>query len=88
MKKHKKSKDLDRKYGMATILLSGLVLIGWGIYRVIYNVVGAGFNGQTQELSAAGGEYLILMGAVCIIVWYFSLSPFSKIKQLFKKKTN
>ncbi len=65
------------------------ILIGVGM--IVKGLVGYGINSRTLMVSGFGGHLLILIGIIFLIVTYFSLSPYSKIRNidlnfLFKKK--
>lgn len=61
-----------------------VVSIIWGIKMIVYNLVVVGVNSRTLSSSGFGGELLILLGLILLVVAYYSLSPFSKIRQFLE----
>lgn len=68
-----------------TLILS-LLFIAMGVTMIAKNLVAVGINSRTLQPSGFGGALLILIGIIFLIVSYFSLSPFSKIRQFFEGK--
>lgn len=70
-----------------------LMLISSGIIMIRDNLVAYGINSRTLSPSGFGGTLLILVGCILLLVAYFSLSPFGKIRTFLeggnrkKKKT-
>lgn len=69
---------------IASFLL-GAISIVTGVVMVINHIVVAGINSRTLQYSGFGGYLLILVGVIFLIVSYYSLSPFSKIRRFFNK---
>ena len=67
---------------LATLILAVLFIVG-GIIMLVKDLVAVGIN-RALQFSAVGGYLLILVGLVFLLVTYFSLSPFSKIRQFFE----
>ncbi|PTX22307.1 hypothetical protein C8N40_101129 [Pontibacter mucosus] len=67
-----------------SFFLIAIVLIIWGIKMIVKNLVAVGINSRTLSLSGFGGEYLILMGLIFLVVAYYSLSPLGKIRQFLE----
>jgi len=65
----------------------GCLLILTGIYMLINDVIGVGRHYLTQQPSVLGGWLVIFVGVLILVIGYFSLSPFSKIRNFFKKRT-
>ena len=65
-------------------LFASIVCIVAGIWMILNNKVGIGIDGLTQQLTSGGGPLLILIGFILLGVTYFSLSPFSKLRQFFE----
>lgn len=61
-----------------------VVLIICGIKMIVYKLGAVGVNSRTLAPSGFGGELLILLGLILLVVAYYSLSPFSKIRQFLK----
>jgi hypothetical protein len=77
----------DSKWSfMPTLLLSMLLIIA-GVIMIIKKVVGVGFRAMYAKASGAGGELFIFVGIILLVVTYFSISPFSKFRQLFEGST-
>lgn len=74
----------DDNIGTISSFLIAIVLIIWGIKMIVYNLVAMGVNSRTLSLSGFGGEYLILMGSILLVVAYYSLSPLGKIRQFLE----
>jgi len=51
---------------------------------MVYKLVAVGVNSRTLSPSGVGGELLILVGLIFLVVAYYSLSPFSKIRQFLE----
>jgi hypothetical protein len=61
-----------------------IVFIVAGITMISKNLVAAGVNSRTQSLSGFGGHLLILIGFIFLVVGYYGLSPYSKVRQFFE----
>lgn len=61
-----------------------IVFIGSGIFMLIRNLVIGGVYARTNQITGFGGWFLILFGLVFLVVAYFSLSPFSPIREFFE----
>ncbi|SFF99480.1 hypothetical protein [Pontibacter chinhatensis] len=72
------------KVGSISLFMLAVVLIIWGIMMIVYNLVAVGVNSRTLSPSGFGGELLILLGLILLVVAYYSLSPFSKIRQFLE----
>jgi hypothetical protein len=59
---------------------------------LVNNLSVYGINRRTLMVSGYGGHLIILIGIISLIVTYYSLSPFSKIRNVgfsfFKKRRN
>ena len=57
---------------------------------VVKGLVAYGVNSRTLKMSGLGGHLFILIGVIFLIVTYYSLSPFSRIRNInfniFKRK--
>lgn len=71
---------------MPTLLLSMLLIIP-GVIMIIKKMVGVGFRAMYAKNSGAGGELFIFVGIIFLVVTYFSISPFSKLRQFFEGST-
>ncbi|MEQ8682220.1 MAG: hypothetical protein RID25_20820 [Cyclobacteriaceae bacterium] len=70
-----------------------ILLLLCGIYMLAAGKVIAGVDGLTQQFSATGGELIILMAIIFLVVSYNALSPFGPIRTfitsiLNRKKRN
>lgn len=62
---------------------AALFIIG-GIFMIVKNLVAFGVNSRTLSPSGFGGHLLILIGCIFLVVAYYSLSPFSKVRRFFE----
>lgn len=71
-------------------LLSSVIFILSGVVMIVNNTVAVGVNSRTLQSSGFGGWLLIFIGLIFLVVTYNSISPFSKIRNLFEsqKKNN
>lgn len=65
-------------------IITGLIIILFGALISLSNIYGTGKHYLTQQHMIYGGGYLIVLGSVLLISGYFSLSPFSKIREFFE----
>ncbi|RIJ42476.1 hypothetical protein D1627_00990 [Pontibacter oryzae] len=72
------------RIGTISSFIMAIVFIIWGIKMIVYKLVAIGVNSRTLSPSGFGGELLILIGLIFLVVAYYSLSPFSKIRQFFE----
>ncbi|MBS9525931.1 hypothetical protein KI659_18060 [Litoribacter alkaliphilus] len=68
------------------MFLVSLLLMISGVVMVVRNLVAVGINSRTLQSSGFGGHYLILIGLVFLGVAYYSLSPFSRWRNLSIRK--
>jgi amino acid transporter len=61
-----------------------IVFMGSGIFMLIRNLVVGGVYARTNQTSGFGGWFLMLFGLVFLVVAYFSLSPFSRMREFFE----
>jgi hypothetical protein len=64
----------------------GLVFMYMGIKMIIKDLHFIGINSRTLQETGFGGYLLLVIGAISIVVGYYALSPYSWLRQLFKKK--
>ena len=62
------------------ILLLAVVFISLGIIMIANDLYGVGFREEYNSYSAISGHYLVLAGVLFLIITYFCLSPFNKIR--------
>lgn len=62
------------------ILLLAVVFIILGIIMIANDLYGVGFREEYNSYSAISGHYLVLAGVLFLIITYFCLSPFNKIR--------
>jgi len=77
---------MKHKSNISTIWISLTLGIGFliiGIAMITNDLVAVGINRTMQE-SGFGGYLLLLIGIVFIVVTYFSLSPFSRIRKFLE----
>lgn len=77
-------KGKDDTIGTISLFLLAIIFILWGIKMIATNLVAVGINSRTLFLSGFGGEYLILIGSIFLVVAYYSLSPLGRIRQFFE----
>jgi len=70
---------------IASFLLGAMSIVT-GVVMVINHIVVAGINSRTLQYSGFGGYLLILVGIIFLIISYYSLSPYSKIRRFFNKR--
>jgi hypothetical protein len=66
-------------------LLLGVFSLIWGIVMIAKDLVAIGIN-RTLQKTGFGGCLPILIGIVFLIVTYYSLSPYSRIREFFEKR--
>ena len=71
-------------------LAVSVLFILMGGAMVVKGLVAYGVNSRTLKMSGLGGHLFILVGVIFLIVTYYSLSPFSRIRNInfnfFKRK--
>jgi len=67
-------------------LLGTLLSFFAGIYMYLNKKIGYGIDGITGQLTSGGHQLLFLISLILAVVTYYSFSPFSKIRNLFKKR--
>ena len=68
-------------------LITGVLLISTGALMLFFDIVNVGRSLLTQQQGTIGGTIVIFAGLLILIVGYFSLSPFSKIREFFEGKS-
>ena len=58
-----------------------------GVYLLVNRLVVGGTYARNNQVTGFGGWFLILFGVIFLIIAYYSLSPFSKIRQFFERKS-
>lgn len=78
-------------YSFLLSLSLGIVFILCGTFMILNNLIGYGIRSLTQNQSAISGHLFILIGILFLVVSYFSLSPFGRIRKFIegsiKKRT-
>ena len=77
---------MKSKGNLESILVSlgfSLFFLVVGIKMIVEDKVAVGYNRALQP-SGFGGHLLILAGIISLVVTYFSLSPFGKVRQFFE----
>lgn len=71
-------------------LAVSVLFILMGGAMIVKGLVAYGVNSRTLKMSGLGGHLFILVGVIFLIVTYYSLSPFSRIRNInfnfFKRK--
>ena len=62
-----------------------IYFIAGGVIMLRDDLVAFGVNSRTLSSSGFGGHLLILAGLIFLVVAYFSLSPFGKIRRFFER---
>tara|TARA_R100000005_G_scaffold94915_1_gene74477 strand:- start:604 stop:876 length:273 start_codon:yes stop_codon:yes gene_type:complete len=72
------------------VFLGAIICFSFGLWMIINDKVGIGTHRLTQQPTGSGGELLILIGILFLVVTYFTLHPFSLIRKfidnLFSRK--
>ena len=71
---------------LAMLLLS-LSFIGVGLYLLINNLIIVGTDARYPQPTANGGGLFLVVGLIFLIVTYFNLSPFSRVRKLIEGNT-
>jgi Zn-dependent protease with chaperone function len=79
-----KKKESDF-WNYSPFLALAIMFILWGMYMIINENYGSSIDSWSLQYTATGGELLILLGVIFLIVAYYSLSPFSKVREFFEK---
>jgi hypothetical protein len=87
---HSKKEEQKDKRGawvyLPTLMLS-ILFIGFGLYLTINSLIVVGTFSRTMQPTAKGGGIYILVGLIFLVVTYFSISPFSRVRQFIEGKT-
>jgi hypothetical protein len=75
------------KPDLFVFLTLALQCIIGGIIMISKDLVAVGVNSRTLSVSGFGGHLLILGGCIFLVVAYYTLSPFSKIRSYFEGGT-
>jgi hypothetical protein len=82
------SKTGSNQIFIILLTVSILLLLTGGV-MLVDNLLVYGINRRTLMVSGYGGHLIIMIGIISLIVTYYSLSPFSKIRNVhfnfFKK---
>lgn len=81
--------DQQKKINWNTLalLLSAIASFIIALYLILGNLVATGSNLRGLQPTAKGGEYFIFIGLFFLIATYYSLSPFSRLRQFIEGKT-
>jgi|GEM_PF-3402733 len=83
----KKMKNYKGNGLVFLFLITGVLLISTGALMLFFDIVNVGRSLLTQQQGTIGGTIVIFAGLLILIVGYFSLSPFSKIREFFEGKS-
>ncbi|WP_420581310.1 hypothetical protein [Reichenbachiella sp.] len=72
------------KYGDLFYLVLGLLLLLLGLGMIVSGKVVVGIDYLTQLGSGYSGYFLLLIGVVVILVYYYTLPPFGAIRKFFE----
>lgn len=76
----------ERIWAPLMFLIFAILQIGSGIWLLTQNNNTVGINRLTRTFTAFGGEFYILGGLFFLVLAYFTLSPFSKLRTMRGKK--
>ena len=79
-----KMKHKTKVSGVLATLILGFGFLICGVVMIAKDLVAVGINIRTMQESGFGGYLLLLIGIVFLIVTYFSLSPFGRIRKFFE----
>ena len=65
-----------------------LFFLFFGGYLLFNDLLAVGRNSRTLGFSVFGGHLMILVGLIFLVITYFCLSPFNKIREFFEGKNN
>ncbi|MDH5608159.1 MAG: hypothetical protein OEY56_01660 [Cyclobacteriaceae bacterium] len=77
-----------KESGEIIYLLVGIMLITLGVFMISKGLVVGGFDYLAQQPTAYGGSLLIVVGIVFLVVYYYTLSPFGKVRRFFENSKN
>ncbi len=69
------------RFSGAIYFIFGSLLFIAGIIMLIFDINKLGKHYLTQQQTSVGGYFVIFVSLVSIIIGYFSLSPFNKIRE-------
>lgn len=75
------SKKGNNQLSIILFVVSSLLLLT-GVVMLVNNLSAYGVNRRTLMVSGYGGHLIILISITSFIVAYYSLSPFSKIRNI------
>lgn len=58
--------------------------ISWGLVMIVKDLAAIGINSRSKSLSGFDGYLLIFIGCIFLIVGYYGLSPYSKVRQFIE----
>ena len=67
--------------------IASVVCFFMGARMIANGLVAMGVNSRTKMISGFGGHLSILIGIIGLVVTYYSISPFSKLRNLGKMFT-
>ena len=76
----------NRNWDITFSLTLTAIFMSWGIYMMFNGKYGVGVDGFTQQYTATGGELFLLVGLIFLLTTYYSLSPYSKIRNFFNSR--
>lgn len=75
------------RHKVADILLGFIIaaiFLCAGLFMLIRNLVASGVNSRNNQFTGFDGWFLLLFGIIFLAVSYFSLSPFSPMREFFE----
>ena len=73
-----------KKYGDIFWFIISLLLILMGIYLIVEDKAILSRNQRFQKDTVYGGYFLIILGAIFSLVWFYTISPFSSFRKFFE----
>lgn len=72
------------KFSGAIYFIIGSLLLVAGIIMLVFDITKVGNHYLTQQQSAVGGFFVIFISIIILVIGYFCLSPFSKLREFFE----
>jgi len=60
------------------------LLIATGFFSWIHDITKSGKHYLTQQNTVFGGPIIIFLGLIALIIGYYSLSPFGRVRKFFE----
>jgi hypothetical protein len=70
--------------GFWAFLVIATCITAYGIWMIVVDRVAVGVSSRTFQPTGFGGHLLIFLGVVFYVIAYYSLSPFSKLREFLE----